>query len=103
MDVVLIPQSCSGYPNTDTFRIQYSIPNGIKPDGIPYSGTNRIAFLPNTDEGREVLFLLKIAFERNLTFTVGTSMTTGMNNVVVWNGIHHKTSMTGGIDLIRIY
>lgn len=29
-------------------------------------------------------------------FTVGTSVTSGRSNVVIWNGIHHKTSVTGG-------
>jgi len=27
---------------------------------------------------------------------VGTSVTTGKQNTVVWNGIHHKTSLGGG-------
>ena len=27
---------------------------------------------------------------------VGTSLTTGAQNTVVWSGIHHKTSMHGG-------
>jgi len=27
---------------------------------------------------------------------VGRSITTGNDNTVVWNDIHHKTSMTGG-------
>ena len=40
--------------------------------------------------------LLRTAFERRLTFTVGTSITTGETNTVVWNGIHHKTSVQGG-------
>jgi deltex-like protein len=40
--------------------------------------------------------LLKEAFERKLTFTVGRSVTTGLDNQVVWNGIHHKTSTSGG-------
>jgi len=31
-----------------------------------------------------------------LTFTVGRSVTTGLDNQIVWNGIHHKTSYTGG-------
>ena len=35
--------------------------------------------------------LLKIAFDRKLVFTVGTSATTGHSNVVIWNDIHHKT------------
>ena len=29
-------------------------------------------------------------------FTIGTSVTTGRNNVIVWNGIHHKTRICGG-------
>ena len=36
------------------------------------------------------------AFERRLTFIVGTSVTTGQTNVVVWSGIHHKTNLYGG-------
>ena len=36
--------------------------------------------------------LLKKAFEARLTFTVGRSVTTGMDNTVVWNDIHHKTN-----------
>ena len=31
-----------------------------------------------------------------MTFVVGTSITTGRKNTVVWNGIHHKTSLYGG-------
>lgn len=29
-----------------------------------------------------------------MTFTVGTSVTTGVTNTVVWNEIHHKTEAT---------
>ncbi len=29
-------------------------------------------------------------------FTVGRSVTTGLDNQTVWNGIHHKTSLSGG-------
>uniref|UniRef100_A0A914WC66 E3 ubiquitin-protein ligase n=1 Tax=Plectus sambesii TaxID=2011161 RepID=A0A914WC66_9BILA len=55
-----------------------------------------MAFLPYNDEGRLVLKLLKLAFDHRLTFTVGDSITTGAKNVVVWNNIHHKTSLHGG-------
>ena len=65
-------------------------------NGIPYTGTNRIAYLPDTLEGREVLALLFKAFQRRHTFTIGTSVTTGQKNCVIWSGIHHKTSRTGG-------
>ena len=32
-----------------------------------------------------------MAWERGLTFTVGTSVTTGATDTIVWNEIHHKT------------
>jgi deltex-like protein len=84
------PQRCDGF-NCDSIVINYSFPNGQG-----YTGTHRTCYLPNNKEGREVLALLKVAFDRKLTFTVGTSVTTGRKNTVVWNGIHHKTSMFGG-------
>ena len=31
-----------------------------------------------------------------LTFTIGRSLTTGADNVITWNGIHHKTNIRGG-------
>lgn len=46
-------------------------------NGISYSGTSRTAYLPDNQEGREVLILLKLAFDRKLIFTLGTSVTTG--------------------------
>ena len=58
--------------------------------------TTRIAYLPDSAEGREVCDLLKEAFDRKLTFTVGRSVTTGLDNQIVWNGIHHKTNTSGG-------
>lgn len=64
--------------------------------GKRYHGVNRSAYLPNNKEGNEVLALLKKAFEQKLIFTVGTSRTTGMDDQVTWNDIHHKTSVDGG-------
>jgi len=83
--------SCDGYEDVGTILIYYNFPNGRN-----YTGTNRCAYLPNNKEGREVLALLKVAFDRKLLFTVGTSVTTGQENTTVWNGIHHKTNNTGG-------
>ena len=82
---------CSGYEDDDTIVINYNFPSG---DG--YSGTYRNAFLPNNKEGKEILGLLKVCFDRRLTFTVGTSVTTGETNTTVWNGVHHKTNLYGG-------
>ena len=65
---------------------------------MPYAGTSRQAFLPNSREGNEILKLLKTAFDARLLFTIGRSVTTGVENVVVWNDIHLKTRQTGGAE-----
>ena len=39
----------------------------------------------------QVLNLLKEGWRRRLIFTIGTSSTTGEQDTVVWNEIHHKT------------
>jgi len=67
-----------------------------KKNGVSYPSTHRTAYLPNNKEGNEVLGLLRKAFDRRLIFIVGDSVTTGAKNVIVWNGIHHKTSLFGG-------
>ena len=59
-------------------------------------GLHRRAFLPDSTEGRRVLELLRQAFDAKLTFTIGRSVTTGRENAVTWNDIHHKTNKTGG-------
>ena len=64
--------------------------------GQEYYGTSRTAYLPNNDEGQKVHRLLKEAFRRRLVFTVGRSRTTGCDNQVTWNDIHHKTNPHGG-------
>lgn len=86
---------CTGY-SCGTIIINYHFPSGRKEDGTRYSGTSRTAYLPNNKEGKEVLELLRVGFERRVIFTVGTSVTTGQTNTVVWGGIHHKTNLSGG-------
>ena len=39
----------------------------------------------------QLVKMLMMAWERRLTFTIGTSVTTGEVGTVVWNEIHHKT------------
>lgn len=34
-----------------------------------------------------------MAFDRRLIFTIGRSVTTGMEDVITWNEIHHKTEL----------
>jgi len=66
--------------------------------GTPYTpvGFPRVAFLPDNRQGLEMLHGLYIAFQQRLMFTVGTSLTTGRENSVIWNDIHLKTFMTAG-------
>ncbi|XP_028849626.1 putative E3 ubiquitin-protein ligase DTX3 isoform X2 [Denticeps clupeoides] len=90
-----------GHEGYGCICIIYSFPPGLQAQehpnpGVRYPGTNRIAYLPDSPEGNRVLGLLRRAFEQRLTFTIGTSMTTGMQNVITWNDIHHKTSIWGG-------
>ncbi|XP_036955137.1 probable E3 ubiquitin-protein ligase DTX3 isoform X2 [Acanthopagrus latus] len=64
--------------------------------GQPYEGASRTAYLPDSPDGRSILILLRQAFDQRLIFTVGRSTTSGRNNIVTWNDIHHKTSTHGG-------
>jgi Deltex C-terminal domain len=87
----------------ESIEIEYDIPPGTQQfyhlhPGAAHDGTQRIAYLPDTREGHDLLKRLKYAFRHGLTFTVGISMTSGMPNAVTWSSIPHKTSLTGGIQ-----
>ncbi|KAK5870541.1 hypothetical protein PBY51_003481 [Eleginops maclovinus] len=93
--------SLPGYENCGTITINYYIPSGIQKEGHPnpgqpYEGASRTAYLPDCSDGRRILKLLTRAFDQKLIFTVGRSTTSGRNNIVTWNDIHHKTSTHGG-------
>ncbi|XP_016414814.1 putative E3 ubiquitin-protein ligase DTX3 isoform X2 [Sinocyclocheilus rhinocerous] len=90
-----------GHEGYGCICIIYSFPPGLQAQehpnpGVRYPGTDRVAYLPDSPEGNRVLRMLRRAFEQRLIFTIGTSMTTGMHNVITWNDIHHKTSIWGG-------
>ncbi|GAB6018819.1 putative E3 ubiquitin-protein ligase dtx2 [Chamberlinius hualienensis] len=91
-------ESLPGFSDSHTICIMYEFRGGIQGSdhpnpGEPYSvsGFPRLCYLPDNEEGRKILQMLIVAWRRRLTFTVGTSITTGYNNVVTWNEIHHKT------------
>uniref|UniRef100_F6SQ79 E3 ubiquitin-protein ligase n=1 Tax=Ciona intestinalis TaxID=7719 RepID=F6SQ79_CIOIN len=90
-----------GYDNFGAIVIRYSFSGGTQQHNHPhpgqrYSGTTRIAYLPDSHEGQEVLALLTRAFDARLIFTVGRSITSGRDNQITWNDIHHKTRTHGG-------
>ncbi|KAM6959424.1 E3 ubiquitin-protein ligase DTX3L [Aplochiton taeniatus] len=95
------PGALPGYEKVGRIVIHYHIPSGIQTEEHPspgqrYEGASRMAYLPDSKQGRRVLELLKRAFDQRLIFTIGQSSTTGRSNVVTWNDIHHKTSSHGG-------
>lgn len=92
----------SGHPGEGTIVIQYNIDGGVQTErhaqpNEPFTGTRRQAYLPDCLMGRQLLRLLIQAFVKGHLFTVGNSVTSGLSNVVIWNGIHHKTNVTGGL------
>eukprot|EP00117_Sycon_ciliatum_P000274 scpid21327/ scgid5790/ Probable E3 ubiquitin-protein ligase DTX3; Protein deltex-3; RING finger protein 154 &gt; Probable E3 ubiquitin-protein ligase DTX3; Protein deltex-3 len=91
----------AGHEGYGTLHIQYRIPSGVQTsrhqnEGVPYNADTRHAYLPDNPQGNRVLKLLKKAFDARQTFTIGHSIMRGVDNVVVWNDIHHKTSLNGG-------
>ncbi|GMT04189.1 hypothetical protein PENTCL1PPCAC_26363, partial [Pristionchus entomophagus] len=99
---VMAGHSLPGHSDSNgVICIEYSFRGGVQGPqhprpGVAFSGTRRSAYLPNNAAGQLVLRLLEKAFECKLTFAVGDSVTSGAQNTVVWNNVHHKTSMHGG-------
>ena len=92
---------CAGYEDCGAIIVDYQLLGGIQGSqhenpGARYNGDYRMAYLPDNEAGRRVLELFKKAWKMKLTFTVGTSLSTGRRDVVTWNDIHHKTSLNGG-------
>jgi len=84
-----LKQSLPGYESYGTLAVTYI----VNTDGYNLC---RTGYLPNSSEGKYLVELLRIAWDRRLVFSIGTSLTSGEQDTLVWN-IHHKTSMTGGI------
>ena len=101
----ILSSSLPGHKRFNTIKITYHIPSGIQGPNHPHPGRQffgdtRFAYLPDSPEGREVLSLLKRAFEAKLIFTVGRSVTSNKDNVIIWNNdIRHKTFRDGGPEL----
>lgn len=101
MMVTLSEKSLPGFEAFPTYKIHYIIPSGIQQNIHPnpgkiYTGTVRTAYLPASEEGESILKMLQKAFKEHLIFTVGNSLSTKMSDVVIWNGILHKSRRTGG-------
>jgi len=105
LDVSVSTDLCSSYESTTTQTIvlKYSMQSGIQKtyhenSGKSFSGTERVAYIPNIPDGRKLLNRLIYAFTKGLTFTIGTSLTSGKQNAITWSSIHHKTRLSGGVS-----
>ena len=90
--------TCDGEPaGTPTWEIEYASPAGVVPaTGVRHQGDFRRAYIPDNEEGREVLALLVKCFKRRLTLTIGFSQTRNCDNTIIWNGVHHKSYTNRG-------
>ncbi|KAJ3043081.1 putative E3 ubiquitin-protein ligase dtx2 [Rhizophlyctis rosea] len=74
----------------------YAILYDFERDPGVHSGTTRLAYIPFSEKyGNTILLRLIASFYYHHTFAVGTSLTTGRPNQVVWNGVHHRTQIKG--------
>ena len=92
------------FPNKDdqcrAIQVTFSIPAGTQGAGHPspgthYAGISRMGYFPDTEEGRIIVDMIKVAWERRLMFTIGHSLTRNVDNVIIYNGIHIRTDTTG--------
>ena len=82
--------------------IRYSMAGGIQKayhenPGQRFSAATRVAYLPDSPQGNQLLDRLIFAFSHGLTFRVGSSLTSGKSNCITWASIHHKTQICGGV------
>ncbi|XP_050067353.1 protein deltex [Anopheles maculipalpis] len=101
MTYQLLSGGLPGYPPTGIYEITYNITSGIQGPYHPNPGAAffavgfpRRCYLPNTLLGTKILYYLDVAFRRGLLFTIGRSVTTGVEDVVMWTSIEHKSQVS---------
>jgi deltex-like protein len=90
----------AGYPGCGHFYLTFNFPSGIQgpnsyQPGQRYPADSRVAYLPDNKDGREILAMFQQAWDQKMLFTIGYSLTRQVDNVVMYNGIHMRTEMTG--------
>jgi len=94
-------RDCDGHTGQGSIQLHYTFGGGVqgrqhpKP-GQRYSGTERVAYLPNSEQGKKAAELLKKVFLAGKMFIIGTSVTSGKEDTVVYGGVHIKTKTSGG-------
>lgn len=96
MDIVAVQERLdTTVPHEGTWVIKYSFPSG-KHNDVVYKSERRIAYYPINHEGSKIVALLCVAWQRNLLFTLGESLSRGTSNSIIWGQVHQKTSRSGG-------
>ena len=88
-------ESLPGFEGCGTFVVTFTFYDGTQCSEHPnpgelYKGMSCIAYLPDTQEGKQVLKLLSKAFDARLVFTVSRSASDP--GQVALNGVELKTS-----------
>jgi len=103
LTITVAESTCSGFEHesTRTFVLNYVMPENTQKSyhpnpGVRYTRTIRKAYIPDVLDGRKLLQRLLYAFEKGLLFLIGTSGTTGRQNVIIWSSVHQKTQQFGG-------
>jgi deltex-like protein len=104
MDIAIEKAPVGGHEacGCHTYVVRYSIPSGTQHSvhsspGMPFYGTERVTYVPTCSQGQELMELLCKMFTYRMVFMVGTSLSTGHSDSVIWSGrIHHKTVKNGG-------
>ena len=105
MVVTLDPRPLRGYEGYGTLMIEITLPasyqsadRGHPHPGRYLMGEERIAYLPDTEHGRQLLQALQVAFEYRWLFTVGPSLSRGgaaAGEFITFGAIHLKTELFG--------
>eukprot|EP00039_Didymoeca_costata_P007233 m.97570 g.97570 ORF g.97570 m.97570 type:complete len:257 (+) comp13602_c0_seq1:118-888(+) len=102
LELKVINFACIGSPKTNTIHISYDFHDGEQTKEMPspgqkYTGDKRNAFYPNTNGGVQAAQYLIAAFKKGKLFKIGTSLSTGKTNTLVW-GIKQKSRLDGGAE-----
>ena len=100
MSISFVPQNDVAGISTNgqgrTIKIEYIIPDGFQREyhdkpGERYRGCTKIAFLPDSFEGRQILQRLEYAFSHGFTFCIAPDPnSSGEKDIVDWGTIPHS-------------
>lgn len=96
--------SLPGFEGYGTIAVSFCFYDGIQSSEHPnpgnvYKGATCVAYIPATQEGKEILKLLQKAFDARLIFTV-LSSASDKTGVIALDGIELKTSAESSSRLV---